>query len=214
MAIIGSVVIAAIATPVYRKNYFLAHGTIRLTWFNLTEVSLGLIFVLEFLVKVIADGFVFSPNAYLLSIWNDLDFFVLITLVVNIVTALVAGGSISRFSRSLKAFRALRLINLSATLRETFYNILIVGAVRILDASVLAILYIIPFAIWGQNIFSGALYFCNDPSVAGKAECAGEYLNSAVSTWNFVSPRIWTNPYVWSFDSFQRAFTILFEIIS
>lgn len=123
-----------------------------------------------------------------------------------------------------QAFRALRLIGLRFQIRDTFYNVLIVGAGRILDASVLAILYIIPFAIWGINVFSGVLYFCNDSSVTTKAECAGEYLQTALvisgansqvtDNWSFMAPRIWTNPYVWTFDTFRGSLLILFEIIS
>ncbi|KAK4699999.1 hypothetical protein P7C70_g6253, partial [Phenoliferia sp. Uapishka_3] len=223
-AIVGSVAIAGVATPLYRRNYFLQHGEVRWTWFNVTEISLGLLFVVEFLIKVIADGFVFSPNAYILSVWNALDFFVLVTLIINVVTALVSPSGISRFTRALKAFRALRLVGLSPQIRRTFYNVLIVGAGRILDASLLAILYIIPFAVWGLNIFNGRLYFCNDSSVATKAECAGEFLTTVTSisdassnvtdNWNYLAPRIWTNPYVWTFDTFRGSLLILFEIIS
>ncbi|KAL8283193.1 hypothetical protein RQP46_005971 [Phenoliferia psychrophenolica] len=223
-AIIGSIAIAGYATPLYRRNYFLLHGQVRWTWFNVTEISLGFIFVVEFLIKVIADGFIFAPNAYLLSIWNALDFFVLVTLVINVITALVAPGGISRFTRALKAFRALRLIGLSPQIRSTFYNVLIVGAGKILDASILALLYIIPFAVWGLNIFNGRLYFCNDSSVATKAECAGEFLNTVTyisgassnvtDNWSYMAPRIWTNPYVWTFDTFRGSLLVLFEIIS
>lgn len=93
-------------------------------------------------------------------------------------------------------------------------QVLIVGAEQILDASVLAILYIIPFAVWGQNIFAGLLYFCNDSSVSNMAECAGEFVSEAVSDWSFVQPRVWANPATWSFDSFKDSLLILFEIIS
>mgnify|MGYP001589488007 FL=1 len=123
-----------------------------------------------------------------------------------------------------QAFRALRLIGLSSPIRSTFYNVLIVGAGKIVDASILAILYIIPFAVWGLNIFNGRLYFCNDSSVATKFECAGEFMNTvtvisdAASTvtdnWSYMAPRIWTNPYVWTFDTFRGSLLILFEIIS
>jgi hypothetical protein len=78
---------------------------------------------------------------------------------------------------------------------------------------VLAILYIIPYAVWGQNIFSGLLYSCNDSSVANKLQCVGEYMASP-SQWNFLAPRVWQNPQVWSFDSFRDSLLILFEIIS
>ena len=185
-----------------------------MTWFNAAESALGFIFVIEFLVKIIADGFAFTPNAYLLSVWNLLDLFVLATLIVDISTALsTSNASVNRFIRSLKAFRALRLINLSATMRNSFYDVMIVGASRILDASVLTILYIIPFSIWGQNLFSGLLYSCNDSSVLTKAECIGEYWVSPAG-WRFLVPRVWQNPQTWSFDNFRSAFLILFEIVS
>ncbi|KDE08247.1 hypothetical protein MVLG_01513 [Microbotryum lychnidis-dioicae p1A1 Lamole] len=218
ITIVGSVVIAAIATPIYRRNYYIEVGDVRWPWFVLAECTLGFIFVIEFLVKVFADGFLFGPNAYLRSTHNDLDFFVLITLLVNIVIALLAGPGLNRFTRSLKAFRALRLINLWPKLRETFYNVLIVGFSRILDASLLAILYLIPFAVWAQNIFGGLLFSCNDSSVLFKAQCGGEFASAAVSDWNYLQPRVWDNPSgdpsVWNFDNFSSSLLILFEIIS
>ena len=170
--------------------------------------------MLEFIIKIVADGFIFAPNAYLLSVWNFLDFFVLITLVINIGTSLASGNSgVNTFFRLLKAFRALRLINLSSTMRNTFYDVMIIGASRIVDASILTVLYIIPFSIWGQNLFSGLLYSCNDGNMLGKADCMGEYMASPLN-WNFLAPRAWQNPYVWSFDSFRSALLILFEIVS
>lgn len=213
-AVTGSVAIAATATPLYRFNYYLEFGNLRLTWFNMTEVSLGFIFVIEFIIKVIADGFIFTPNAYLLSVWNMLDFFVLLTLLVNIGAALSPSTiATSRFTRSLKAFRALRLINLSETMRQTFYNVMIIGASLIFDASILTLLYIIPFSVWGQNLFSGLLYSCNDEDVLGKMQCIGEFTASPAG-WAILVPRAWQNPYVWSFDSFRSAILILFEIVS
>ena len=65
-----------------------------------------------------------------------------------------------------------------------------------------------------MQIFSGLLYACNDSSVSTKEQCAGEYVASAVDGWEFKAPRVWSNPYVWSFDSFRSALLILFEIIS
>ncbi|GEM06733.1 calcium channel subunit Cch1 [Rhodotorula toruloides] len=194
--IVASIAVAAIATPLYRRNYYLQQGEVRVAWYSLVEVALGAVFLAEFFIRIIADGLIYSPNAYLLSIWRNIDGFVLLTVLVNV------------------AFRALRLINLWPRMREAFYNVLIVGIGRIIDASVLAVLYILPFAVWAQNIFSGLLYSCNDSSVTTKAECVGEYLASPKSNWSFLAPRVWSNPYVWSFDSFRSSLLILFEIIS
>lgn len=222
MTILGSVIVAAIATPVYKQHYYLINGESVRTWFNLTEASLGLFFVLEFCVKVLADGFLLTPNAYLLNTWNRIDFLVLCTLVTDIVASFLFGGLTSRFTRSLKAFRALRMINLTTSMRETFYNVLILGFGSLMDASVLTVMYIVPFAVWGQNLFSGLLYSCNDSSssISTKSQCVAEFFNApsalsgAPSSFNFLMPRAWQNPYVYSFDSFRTAILILFEIIS
>jgi hypothetical protein len=101
----------------------LEHGFDTFSWYTLVEIGICGIFIVEAGIKIIADGFLFSPNAYLLSLWNTLDFVILVTLIMNIVTTLVFGTSVSRFTRALKSLRALRLINLSETLRETFYNV-------------------------------------------------------------------------------------------
>lgn len=74
--IIASIGVAAAATPAHRRQYYLKHGHVLVAWYNLTEVLLATIFIVEFVVKVVADGFLFTPNAYLLSIANDIDFFV------------------------------------------------------------------------------------------------------------------------------------------
>lgn len=87
VAVLASVAIAAVATPLYRKGYYSEHGLVRGTWFDVAEISLGAVFVLEFLIKVIADGFIFAPNAYLHSIWNILDFLMLVALLVNTSTS-------------------------------------------------------------------------------------------------------------------------------
>ena len=147
--IVASIVVAAVATPEYRKQYYSDRGITRNTWFDLAEVALGVAFVLEAGIKIIADGFIFTPNAYLLSLWNVLDFLILITLLVNTTTSLIYIGGLSRITRALKAFRSLRLITLFSRLRETLHAVLFAGALKLLDASILMMLYLIPFAVWG-----------------------------------------------------------------
>ncbi|GAA5899990.1 hypothetical protein JCM8208_005559 [Rhodotorula glutinis] len=214
VVIIASVAVAGAATPMYRRDYYLEFGEVRLTWYNIVEVATGFCFLVEFVVKIIADGFILAPNAYVLSVWNLIDFWVLSTVLANVAMVLQNGPSNSRWVRALKAFRALRLINLWPTMRQTFYDILIVGLGRILDASLLAVLYIIPFAIWSKNCFAGALFACNDDAVKTKAQCVGEYLVAVNDDWSYLAPRVWANPSVWSFDSFRAALLILFEIVS
>ncbi|KAG8896276.1 calcium channel protein, partial [Tulasnella sp. 403] len=173
----------------------------------------------QFLIKVIADGFIFTPNAYLLSIWNVIDFLILNALLVNMISTLIVAGGVSRLTRALKAFRTLRLITFFPWMRDTFHSVLFAGAQSLFEAALLALLYMIPYAIWGLNLFSGVMYTCNDGGVAGKASCVNEYFSVPIddSDIGFLAPRSWDKPSpstTFSFDSFGSSLLILFEVVS
>jgi voltage-dependent calcium channel len=223
IAVIGGIVVEANATPVYRRYYYAQHGHIRGSWFDVAELAFGLTLLVEFIIKIVADGFLFTPNAYVRSIWNVLDFFIMAGILVNVTTGLIFVGGLSRFTRSLKALRALKLITLIEKMRSTFESLIISGIARIFDAAMLALLYMIPYAVWGLNIFNGLTDSCNDGSVGGLSDCVNEYNNSVVTSssgvpaFSFPVPRVWANPSpstTFSFDSFHASLLILFEIVS
>jgi hypothetical protein len=210
--------VEAIATPVYRRNFFIGHGLQRGAWFDIAETAFGLTLLVEFLIKIIADGFILTPNAYVRNIWNVLDLIILIGLLVNLTTSLIFIGGLSRFTRALKALRALRLITLIESMRSTFESLIISGVARILDAAILALLYMIPYAVWGLNIFAGLMNQCNDTNVSGAAQCTNEFVNPVYGdAFGFPVPRVWENPSpstTFSFDTFRSSLLILFEIVS
>ena len=218
LTVLGGIVVEWIATPAYRQKYALEHEKIHRAWFEIAESTLGFILFVEFLIKIIADGFLFTPNAYLKDIWNGLDFFIMVGIIVNVTTGLIIVGGLSRFTRSLKALRVLRLITLIDKMRNTFQNLIISGALRILDAAVLAILYMIPYAVWGLNIFNGKVDTCNDTSVSGISDCINEFTNTVYGTsFGYPTPHVWAPPSpstTFSFDSFRSSLLILFEIVS
>lgn len=219
LAVIGSIVVAAVANPVYRNDYMIRHKDSRYSWYEIAEAAFGFTLLVEFIIKVVADGFIFTPNAYISSFWNVIDFLILVSLLVNLSVTLAVAGNVSRFVRSLKALRALRLITLFGWMRSTFHSIIFAGAPRIIDAAVLAMLYMIPYAVWGLNIFNGRFFSCTDGNMAGKTECINEYVSNPLdgSNLGFLAPRAWQNPKSgtqWSFDSFQHSLLILFEIVS
>lgn len=220
LTVIGGIIVEAKATPAYRRQFFQQFGLIRGAWFEIAEAAFGFTLFIEFMIKIIADGFIFTPNGYLRDIWNCLDFLIMVGLIVNVTTGLIFVGGLSRFTRSLKALRALRLITLIDKMRNTFQTLIITGAVRILDAAVLAILYMIPYAVWGLNIFHGRLTSCNDTDPGQKfiSDCVGEYIKTVYpNSFGFPAPRVWDNPSPstsFSFDSFRSSLLILFEIVS
>lgn len=219
LAIIAGVVTVSIATPLYRHNFYQSHGTVKFAWFDIAESAFALTLVVEFLVKVVADGFISTPNAYIRDLWNSVDFLIMLGLVVNVATTFSVAGGVNRGTRALTALRALRLITLIDNNRLTVQSLILQGASRIFDAVLLAILYLIPYAIWGINIFQGLMYSCNDPGAANKAGCTNEFVSNVLddSSLGFYAPRVWENPHpstTWSFDDFPSSLLILFEIVS
>ena len=218
LAVLGNVIIEAIATPLYRHNYYTQHGPVRGAWFRITDATFGLILLVEFLIKIVADGFLFTPNAYIRSIWNVLDLVIMVGILVNVTFAFVVVTGLSRFVRALKALQALRFMTLINKMRSTFEDLILAGFIRILDAAVLAILYLIPFSVWGTTIFAGLMNECNDTSVQGIGDCTNEYVNTIYgNNFGFLVPRTWDNPAPstkFSFDNFPASMLILFEIVS
>ncbi|KAJ6583225.1 hypothetical protein B0H10DRAFT_2340382 [Mycena sp. CBHHK59/15] len=204
LIVIGGIVVESIATPVYRRNYFREHGLVRGAWFDIAESAFGLAFFAEFLIKIIADGFLFTPNAYVRSIWNVLDLVIMGGLLINVTTGLIFVGGLSRLTRSLKALRALRLITLIDRMRTTFESH-----------------HLRRHAHYRRGHPRCAVHDpmneCNDTSVAGAETCTNEYNTVYGNAFGFLAPRVWDNPApstVFSFDSFRASLLILFEIVS
>lgn len=218
LTVLGGIITEGVATPLYRRDYHMHHDMGHFAWFNLTEVAFGFTLLVEFIVKIIADGFMFTPNAYVKSIWNILDFIILIGLLVNLSFTVIFVSGLSRSIHALKALRALRLVTLIDKMRDTFESLIISGVTRILDAAVLAILYLIPFSVWGVNIFAGLMNECNDGNVNGINNCTNEYVNTIYGdSFGYLIPRVWNNPSpstTFSFDNFRSSMLILFEIVS
>ncbi|KAF9942606.1 calcium channel protein [Mortierella alpina] len=213
LAIIACVIVAAITTPVWRLKETNMPREDQSVVIRISDFVFPAVFTVEFLIRVIADGFIFTPDAYLKSLWNKIDFFVLLTLYAPLVANLTNSQGASRFFRALKALRALRLINQSAYIRGTFHAVLVAGFPQLFDATMLSMTLIVPFAIYGMRLFSGLFFSCNDTSdsIQSIHQCVGTFLDPETG---MLKPRIWSNPVVYSFDNFGASFLILFEIVS
>lgn len=75
---------------------------------------------------------------------------------------------------------------------------------------------LIPFAIYGLNLFNGLLVTCNDDGdgIETMADCYGEYASAPFSDdWEMLAPRVAANPF-FNFDDFGSSLFILFQIVS
>ena len=133
--IVAMVILACITTPLYQRIYFLENGYSVRNWFVWTDMGFAAVFTIEALIKVIADGFLWTPNAYFRGSWGFIDGLVLVTLWINVVTSLLKDGSVSRAVGAFKALRALRLLNVSDSARETFHSVIVLGGWKVISVS-------------------------------------------------------------------------------
>ncbi|ODV98157.1 hypothetical protein PACTADRAFT_47961 [Pachysolen tannophilus NRRL Y-2460] len=206
---VAMVIMACYTTPLYRKEHDLFDES--WNWTIYFDLGFTLLFSFEFVIKVVADGLIFTPNAYLISAWNIIDAIVLISLWIDVIASLKNATNVSRIVNGFKALRALRLLSLSSRAKSTFQNTIISGFWKILGASTISLSLLLPFAIWGLNIFNGRLGYCLD-GTSVKSECHSEYTNE-IFKWDIVSPNVYVNPQL-AFNSFFPSFLTLFEIVS
>lgn len=242
-AIVAMVLLACISTPLKQREYFMQKqgGVLDMSrplvdtlknWFVWTDMAFATLFTIEAVIKIIADGFFWTPNAYFRGSWGFIDGIVLVTLWVNVATALYKDGPVSRAVGAFKALRALRLLNVSDSARNTFHSVIILGGWKVLSVCVHAIrIYremrltslksafvslslLIPFAVYGLNLFNGQMLKCNDPdqAIVNLTDCVGEY-KTTIYNWDVLAPRTVANPY-YNFDNFGNSLFILFQIVS
>ncbi|KAF2771741.1 hypothetical protein EJ03DRAFT_325382 [Teratosphaeria nubilosa] len=222
-AIVAMVLLACVTTPLYQKEYFDNHKFSVKNWFVFSDMGFAALFTVEAIIKVIADGFFWTPNAYFRSSWGFIDGVVLVTLWVNVITLLVDPNGGSRAVGAFKALRALRLLNVSDSARDTFHSVIVLGGWKVISAAFVSISLLIPFAIYGTNLFAGKMMYCNDylpnsglpygpGNVANLTDCVNEY-QASPNGWNVIAPRVAKNFY-YDFDNFGDSLFILFQIVS
>lgn len=208
-AIVAMVLLACITTPLYQRHYFRTNRN----WFVYTDLSFAVVFTAEAAVKVIADGFFWTPNAFFRSSWGFIDGIVLITLWINVGSSLKKDWGVSRAIGAFKALRALRLLNVSDSAKDTFHSVIIVGGWKVVAAASVSMSFLIPFAIYGVNLFNGQMISCNDDNFVGNLTgCVNEYPSTPFK-WDVLAPRVAANPY-YDFDNFGDSLFILFQIVS
>lgn len=134
-AIIAMVLLACVTTPLYQREYFSTHAFSVKNWFVWVDMGFAVLFTVEALIKVIADGAFWTPNAYFRGSWGFIDGVVLVTLWVNVGTSFLNEGQITRTVGAFKALRALRLLNVSDSARDHFHSLIVRGWWKLFSVS-------------------------------------------------------------------------------
>ncbi|KAJ9051747.1 hypothetical protein DSO57_1002009 [Entomophthora muscae] len=207
-AVLAAVGMALFNTPEFRREKILQSQE---HYIFMIDVVLATLFLVEFVVRTVAHGFLLTPNAYLKHPWYVVEFVVLIVFLVDVGMSNSSRSHFSQVVRGLKAFRALRLMSLVPKVKGTIYGVFVVGFPRILDVSLLLMSLIVPCAFYGHLLFSKQGFSCSDHSVEFSSACFGEFIDPLSGVY---MPRVWNNYNKFSFETIGSSMLVLFEILS
>ena len=228
MTLIGlSAVLLAMDNPLQEG------GTPLARFINTADVVMTLLFLGEMLVKLVASGLIFTPDAYLLVGWNVLDGIIVCISVVNLA---FSDLDIAFFKslRAMRALRPLRMISRNPNMKMVV-DALIQALPDVANVTLVVIGCFTIFGITGGTLLRGAFYWCvgtsdvttttwgvdaNGTAVASAStrtvddkfkrdaqQCNGTYVNE----FGVETERAWANHYP-NYDNLAEALITLFEI--
>ena len=116
-------------------------------------------FIVEMCVKLIAIGFIMDTGSYLRESWNQLDFFIVMSSILDM---LLTGSDLQfiKILRLLRTLRPLRVISHNVALKMIVIALLeSVGG--IFNVTIVVIMVWLIFAIMGVNSFGGKFFYCS-----------------------------------------------------
>ena len=147
-----------LATDTYMSGY--DEDSVIIRYSNYTDSTFTWLFFGECVVKIIALGFTMDGGSYIRDSWNQLDFFIVITSMIDFSLGNIELPFI-KILRLLRTLRPLRVVSHSKSLR------LIVAALfsstgAIINVSVVVLVVWLMFAIFGINTYKGQFFYCSE----------------------------------------------------
>jgi hypothetical protein len=203
--------------------------TMLANYLQMSDMIIAAFFTVEMIMKVVGFGFFSHSHSYLRNGWNFLDFCI---VVISITTLSVRDGGVKAL-RSLRAVRAVRPLRVIAKFPglKLVVNSLILALPRVVEVSLVLLLFMFLMAVIGVQNFRGGFSSCNDPdpTVQTQATCVGimtitgdqcamlptdaleDSCRSSLSGARF--PRIWS-PHPKNFDDIGHGMLTMFDLLS
>lgn len=124
------------------------------------EIVFLVIFTVECFFKIIAYGLLMHTGAYLRSVWNILDFVIVVIGLFTVLMSQFIPEGEGFDVKALRAFRVLRPLRLVSGVPslQVVLNAIIKAMVPLLHIAFLVIFVIVIYAIIGLELFSGKLH--------------------------------------------------------
>jgi hypothetical protein len=211
---IGASCVFLIITPAYERlpvgpmDHAIEAPPIPTALMNLLNLVFTLVFVVEFICRVMASGLIQTKHAYLKSGWNIMDTVVLIFAIIEELKIL-DGGNVAKIMRLARALRPLRLVKRNAGMKMLI-DALVGTLYPVVYVFLFACMTTFSFSLIGIGLFRNKMHRCSVPGAeypGGLTECSGYH----VMDKGFMVPRAWV-PAAAHFDTFVSSFVTLFQV--
>eukprot|EP00292_Cryptomonas_paramecium_P002249 CAMPEP_0113729636 /NCGR_PEP_ID=MMETSP0038_2-20120614/42674_1 /TAXON_ID=2898 /ORGANISM="Cryptomonas paramecium" /LENGTH=1415 /DNA_ID=CAMNT_0000661529 /DNA_START=107 /DNA_END=4352 /DNA_ORIENTATION=+ /assembly_acc=CAM_ASM_000170 len=125
------------------------------------DIIFTIVFFIEMVLKIVADGLIMHPKSYLRDGWNLLD---CIVVIVSVMSAFGTGSAKDlKALRTLRAFRPLRVIKSNPGLRVAV-NSLLKSLPAMANVSLVVLFWLVVYSLLGVQLFKGCFFRCYDYS--------------------------------------------------
>jgi hypothetical protein len=118
------------------------------------EPLFTVVFTLEAVMKVIAQGFILDKNTYLRLAWNWLDFVVVLTSLLSLIPSITNISVI----RTFRLFRPLRSFT-SLPAMKAIISTMIRSLTKLGEIMVVAIIFFYIFSVLGVILWAGKIHY-------------------------------------------------------
>eukprot|EP00347_Sterkiella_histriomuscorum_P003601 403363663 len=125
---------------------------------NYIDILFTFLFTVECIIKSICLGFVQDKGSYLRETWNILDFFIVISSLIDLALVEIDIPFI-KILRLLRTLRPLRFISHNIQMK-TVVVALFESIGHIFNVMIVVMIVWLMFAILGVNLFSGKFFYC------------------------------------------------------
>ena len=120
----------------------------------------AIIFLMELLLKLVADGLVLHPLAYMRDLWNLLD---LAVVIISLLTAFATGEGVKQFKvlRAFRAMRPLRAVKRFPSLKVAA-ECLLASIPSMLNVLLVVLVWICMYSMLGVQLYRGMFFRCEN----------------------------------------------------
>ncbi|EWS72781.1 cation channel family transporter (macronuclear) [Tetrahymena thermophila SB210] len=126
---------------------------------NNADLFFTIFFICECVVKVVSLGFFLDEGSYLRDSWSQLDFFIVISSIIDLSLSQIDLGAI-KILRLLRTLRPLRLLSQNKSMK-LIVTALLQSMEGIANMIFVVLLIWLMFAILAMNLMGGKLFYCN-----------------------------------------------------